>query len=125
MERNYADRQSIRQERLELRRRQAFRRKVRMLSTVFTFTFLFIAVISANSIIANAGEGYEKEYQKMYTSIVVENGETVWDIASENMNNGYDSIIELVEEIGFINGLDDVYTIKAGSVLIIPYYGEV
>ena len=125
MERDFTYRQRCRQERLELKRRQTFRRRVRMLTAVFTFAFLVIAIISTNSIIANAGQGYEKEYQKLYKSVVVETGETVWNIASENMNAGFESISELVEEIGFINGLDDVYAIKSGSVLIIPYYGEV
>ena len=125
MERNFTYRQRCRQERLELKCRQTFRRRVRILTTVFTFAFLVIAIISTNSITANAGQGYGKEYQKLYKSIVVETGDTVWDIASENMNTGFESISELVEEIGFINGLDDVYTIKSGSVLIIPYYGEV
>ena len=125
MEQDFTYRQRCRQERLELKRMQTFRRKIRMLTTVCTFTFLVITIISTNSIIANAGQGYEKEYQKLYKSFVVESGETVWKIASENMNIGFHSINELVEEISFINGLDDVYTIKTGSVLIIPYYGEV
>lgn len=125
MERNYTYKQSMRQERLVAKRRQAFRRRVHTLVTVFTFLVLFTTIISANAIIANAGQGYEKEYQKLYTSVVIEKGETVWDIATENMTTGYDSISELVEEIGFINRLDDTYTIQSGSVLIVPYYDEV
>lgn len=125
MERNYTYSHRARQERLELRRKQAFRRRVRTLSTVFVFVFIFISVISANAIIANAGQGYEKEYQKLYTSVVVESGETVWAIAAENMTAGYESINMLIEEIGFINSLDESYTIQTGTVLIVPYYGEV
>lgn len=124
MEHKFEYRQKSRQERLEARRRAAFKKRVHALATVFTFVFLFISVISANAIIANAGDGYEKSYQKLYTSITVERGETVWDIATEHMNPGYDTIDELIEEIGFINGLDESYTIQTGSMLMIPYYAE-
>ena len=43
MERNYTYSHRARQERLELRRKQAFRRRVRTLSTVFVFVFIFIS----------------------------------------------------------------------------------
>ncbi len=123
MDHNFTYRQKVRQERLEARRRAALRRRVRILTTVFTFAILFITVISANSIIANAGQGYEKNYQKLYTSVIVERGETVWDIATEYISPGYE-VDELIEEIGFINGLDEEYTIQSGTMLMIPYYAE-
>lgn len=121
MEYNFEYRQKSRLERLEARRRAAHRRRVRMLTTVFTFTFFFISIISANAIIANAGE---KNYEKMYTSVIVERGETVWGLAAEYMTPGYAQVQDLVEEIGFINGLDDTYTIQSGTMLMIPYYIE-
>ena len=121
---NFYHRQKMRQERLEARRRAAARRRVRTMVTVFTFVFLFITVISANAVIAKAGDGYEKNYEKYYTSVIVERGETVLEIASEHMTPGYESVDELVEEIAFINGLDDEYMIKSGTVLMIPYYAE-
>lgn len=124
MENNFYYRQKMRQERLEARRRAAARRRVRTLVTVFTFVFLFISVISANAVIAKAGDGYEKDYQKFYTGIIVERGETVLELASEHMTPGYESVDELVEEIAFINGLDDSYTIKSGTMLMIPYFAE-
>lgn len=125
MERGFEYRKRSRQERLEIRRRAALKRRVRILATVFTFVFLFLSVISANLIIANAGQGYDKEYQKLYTSVVVESGETVWEIASEHITPEYGTLSELIDEISFINNLDDACTIKAGTVLIIPYYSEV
>lgn len=124
MEHNFEYRQKARQTRLEERRRAAFRRRVRLLTTVCTFTFLFISIISANAIIANAGDGYEKNYVKMYTSIVVEHGDTVWDIATEYAVPGYTTVTEVVEEVKFINGLDDAYSIQTGSLLLIPFYAE-
>ena len=124
MEHNFEYRQKARQYRLEERRRAAFGRRVRLLTTVCTFAFLFISIISANAIIANAGDGYEKNYVKMYTSVVVERGDTVWDIAKEYAVPGYTTVTEVVEEVKFINGLDDAYSIQTGSLLMIPFYAE-
>ena len=124
MEHNFEYRQKARQYRLEERRRAAFGRRVRLLTTVCTFAFLFISIISANAIIANAGDGYEKNYVKMYTSVVVERGDTVWDIAKEYAVPGYTTVTEVVEEVKFINGLNDSCSIQTGSLLIIPFYAE-
>lgn len=125
MDHNFTYRQNARQERLARRRRAALKRRVRALTTLFTVVFLFIMVVSANLIIANAGDGYDKEYQKQYASVIVEKGETVWDIASERITPGYETIHELIEEISFINDLDDDCSIQSGTVLIVPYFVEV
>ena len=124
MEHNFEYRQRSRKARLEARKRAAIRKRVRLLTTVCTFVFLFISVISANAIIANAGNGYEKSYEKMYTCVVVDRGETVWDIAKEYATPGYSTVKDIVEEVGFINGLDEEYRIQAGSMLMVPYYAE-
>ena len=124
MDHNFINRQKARQERLERRRRAAIRRRARIFTTIFTVAILFITVVSANSIIANAGQGYEKSYEKLYTGVIVEHGETVSDIGAEHLSPGYE-LDELINEIGFINSLDDAYTIKAGTMLMVPYYAEV
>ncbi len=124
MESNFYYRQQMRQERLEARRLAAKRRRVRSLVAVFTFAVMMITIISANSVIAKAGSGYEKHYDKFYTGIMVERGDTVTRIAAEHMTPGYESVEELVEEIVFINGLDGDCTIVSGSMIMIPYYAE-
>lgn len=125
MEHNFEYRQHMRQERLRARQRAALQRRIRLLTTLCSVLFLAITVISANAVIANAGQGYEKEYQKLYTSIEVESGDTVWSIAGEHMTPGYESVEALMEEIAYINSLDDAYSIQCGRFLMIPYYVEV
>ena len=124
MENNFYYRQQMRQCRLEARRRQAERRRIRSLVTVVTVLFMVLSVVSANAIIAKAGDGYEKHYVKLYKSIVVERGETVIELAEEYMTPGYESVDELIEEIGYINSLNENYMIKSGSILVIPYFAE-
>ena len=94
---------------------------------VITSIILMLAVtfISAKALTVKAEQSSVKSYHKMYTSVVVEYGDTVWNIAEENLSFGYDKLTDLVEEIRFINGLDEACSIRSGSVIIIPYYGEV
>ena len=115
----------MRQHRLEARRRQTERRRIRSMVTIFTVLFMVLSIVSANAIIAKAGNGYEKNYMKLYKSIVVERGETVIEIAEKYMTPGYESVDELMEEIGYINSLNENYMIKSGNVLVIPYFAEV
>lgn len=124
MDREFEYRQRARQNRLEMRRRNAVRRRVRLMTAVFTCVLFVISIVSANAIIANAGNGIEKNYEKMYACIVVERGETVWDLANEYAVPGYTTVENVMEEIRFINSLDDTYAIQAGSVLMVPYYVE-
>lgn len=125
MDNNFKYRQTLRQERLYARQQAARARRIRYIALVSTFVFLFISIIGANLVIAKAGQGFEKSYQKQYMVIDVEKGDTVWSIANEYMSPGYDEVAELVEEIGFINNLNDAYSVQAGKVLMIPYYAEI
>ena len=54
-------------------------------------------------------------------SVLVESGDTLWDIASENYSDGYDSIEEYIGAIKECNHItsDKIYT---GNYLIVPYY---
>lgn len=125
MEHNFEYRQSLRQERLYRRQQAARVRKARLVTLVSVVMFLFISVIGANAIIANAGQDLDKSYQKQYILINVEKGDTVWHIANEYMSPGYEDVNDLIEEIGFINSLDESYSVQSGEVLMIPYYSEI
>lgn len=120
---DFTYRQNLRRKRLEQRRREAMRKRIHLLTVVFSFVVIFVSAISANAIIASAENRQGQHSEKRYTSVVVENGDTVWDIAQAYLADGH-SVASLVEEIGFINGLDDTYSIQSGCMLMIPYYAE-
>ncbi len=59
---------------------------------------------------------------KYFTNITIEKGDTVWDIAKENIDRGhYDSINEYIYEIRQLNELKSD-TIYEGEQLTIAYY---
>lgn len=102
-----------------LRLRKERRRKCLTLAVaVFAaFCMVLVCTISYNSISSNANNGF-----KYYTSIIVEAGESLWDIADGYMDGHYDSRDSYIAEVRSINHLDENGTIIAGQTLIVPYY---
>ncbi len=78
--------------------------------------FLFIS--SANT----AKAGTEMRY-KYYTSIQIDSGMSLWEIAEEYMTEEYDSQEEYIREVKNINHLKDDL-LYAGSYLCVPYYSS-
>lgn len=114
----------VRQEHLKRRCRAARRRRVR--TAVIAIAILsVICIFSANAIISEAGVSPGAAYTKQYTKVIVEQGETVWSIAEAYASENIHSHAELIEEIGFINGLNDAYDIWEDEILIVPYYVKV
>lgn len=96
---------------------------------IITALFIIAVVLIGSTISGFAGTKdvmTEKNCHKYYTSIAVENGDTLWQIASEYMeveytSLKYSSIQEYINEIRSLNHLIDD-KITAGEYLTIPYY---
>ena len=56
-----------------------------------------------------------------YKIVEIQEGDSLWSIAKENMNPGFHDVNEYIEEVMVCNQLssDKIY---AGSYLMIPYY---
>jgi hypothetical protein len=94
-------------------------RELQVISCVailFLFVFL-VTILSENSVASASGMKEEKLVMK----IQIQEGDTLWDIASDNMSDHYDSINDYIHEIKECNSLISD-TIHEGQFLIIPYY---
>lgn len=70
-----------------------------------------------------AEEPNQPSYQKYYTSIEIQSGDSLWMIAERYKTNSGKSTEELVEELKRMNALGgDI--IHAGHYLTVPYYVE-
>jgi LysM repeat protein len=58
---------------------------------------------------------------KYYTSVTVQTGETLWDIANIYMSDEFSSVQKYIDEVKSINHLTDD-RIYAGEELIVPHY---
>lgn len=65
----------------------------------------------------------EVNRQKYYKSVSIQKGDTLWDIASRNMSDEYESVEAYVEELKQVNDLtsDQIFT---GQYLSVPYYAS-
>ncbi len=103
-----------------LRLRKERRCKVLRISIIAIATLCIIVIFSASygAIKSNANSKF-----KYYTSITVEAGENLWDIADEYIDYDiYENKNNYIAEVQSINHLDESGTIVAGQMLIVPYY---
>lgn len=110
----------LRSHRRVLRLRRERRRKALAISltAIATFCMIMIFTVSYGTIKSSANSGF-----KYYTSITVEAGESLWDIADEFIDyNIYRSKNSYIAEVQSINHLDENGTIFAGQTLVVPYY---
>lgn len=103
-----------------LRLRKERRCKALRISIIAIATLCIIVIFSASygAIKSNANSKF-----KYYTSITVEAGENLWDIADEYIDYDiYENKNKYIAEVQSINHLDESSTIVAGQMLIVPYY---
>lgn len=106
-----------------MRTRKKTEKSVRSLfyAVLFLTAVIFIALFWTSST-ANAGTGSSGRH-KYFTSIEIEGGTSLWDIAETYMTAEYGSAEEYIEEVKAMNHLksDLIYE---GSYLCIPYYSS-
>ncbi len=106
----------------KVRRQREIRNKI--IYTVLTLGIVLVAVLSLHSITSQAQDENVEVTYKYFTNMEVEQGDSLWNIAQENIDyNFYDSIQEYVDEVIDMNNLSDE-TIVAGQSIVIPYFSN-
>lgn len=106
----------------KVRRQREIRNKI--IYTILTLGIVLVAVLSLHSITSQAQDENVEVTYKYFTNMEVEQGDSLWNIAQENINyNFYDSIQEYVDEVIDMNNLSDE-TIVAGQSIVIPYFSN-
>ena len=102
-------------------------RKMRQLRMKFTFlimTSIFLVVFGASlcSVNAKANSADGADDYKYYANYCIEPGDTLWSIATENMDySHYDNVKEYAKEIQKINKIHTEH-ITNGTYIMIPYF---
>ncbi len=102
------------------------RRELRQRFFTLVLTLILSAGISVTffSFRTKAQSSDEDIQYKYYKSIVIEAGDTLWDLAEEyGASEHYESRQEYIEEVIRMNGLSDEQ-ITAGQYIIIPYFSS-
>ena len=109
---------TTRENRRRVRKQRADRAKLLGIGFLALVITLFFSVRAAA--IANAGTAVSSR-TKYYTSIQIEKGTSLWDIAGDYMTEEYVSQQEYIDEVMQMNHLkSDV--IYEGAYLCVPYY---
>lgn len=95
----------------------------RILIIVISILFVIATILIGGTISGFAGthEQQHTAQYKYYTSIVIEPGDSLWEIASKYMTSEYKNIEDYMFEVKTLNHLIDD-EIMAGEYLTIPYY---
>ena len=107
-----------------LRKREAVVRRQRGLVAIAIILVVALGILLGSSM--NTLASSEKDissYNKYYTSIRVESGDTLWTIADEYVGGFNVSKSDYIAEVCQINGIseDNIY---AGGNIIVPYYSQ-
>lgn len=105
------------------RRIQKIKRKmyVLFLKTIITIFFILGLSLSTKVIFISANNLSEPIQYKYYKSTVVEDGDTLWEIAYSNFDSESQTIEEYIYEVKEINHLKSDH-ISAGEYIVLPYY---
>jgi len=107
------------------RRRNAEIRRHIFLS-IFAIIIICIMIFGINNMISKAGAAKEEElFFKYYKSICVEQGETLASIARAYADQAhYEDHNKYIQEVVYMNHLENADDIREGAYLIIPYYSN-
>ncbi|MCI8738041.1 MAG: hypothetical protein HFI11_13930 [Lachnospiraceae bacterium] len=107
------------------RKRNAEIRK-HILLLIFAVVFIFVAILGINRMISEAGKAEEEALSfKYYKSIRIESGDTLTSVAHTYADQvHYENHHKYIQEVVYMNHLEDADDIREGTYLIIPYYSN-
>lgn len=112
-------------ERELIRSRRALRRKYEVrvhLSLIILGIFLILGLsVCCHVIDSHAETSSGSNMNKYYTSILIENGDTLWSLAEKYADEHYADTQAYIDEVIFINHLNST-EITEGNYLVVPYY---
>jgi nucleoid-associated protein YgaU len=97
------------------------KRRERLLILAVAATVMIFVMIRTSSVSAKPSASEPKT--RYYTSITIENHDTLWDIAGRYYNSSSENRRDYIRTVKKINGLTDS-TIKTGSRLVIYYWAD-
>ena len=103
---------------------RAAKRRRRVMARLTTIAIVFLLCISlTGGIVVLAGSSRQQEpTYKYYTSVIVESGDTLWDIALEYyQDNNYSDVRDYIKELKQLNNMTDD-TLISGRKLVVSYY---
>ena len=96
------------------------RRWIFVVAAAAVLIFLLGFFVGVNNMNEVEARDY-RQNQKYYTSVEVEEGDTLWSISEEYMTSEYNDRNEYMNEVCAINHIS-ADEIHAGQYIVVPYY---
>lgn len=94
-------------------------------AVVFIVCVLSILIALSVSLFSHDVEAHDNDIlHKYYTSVTIQPGDSLWSIANEHYQLGYDNQNEYINEVMQINHITDADALISGTSIVIPYYSE-
>lgn len=109
---------------ISLRKREAVVRRQKKLLAIAILVFVSLGILLGTTISAQASsEADVASYNKYYTSVRIEAGDTLWTIADEYIEDLNIDKQEYINEICTINNIceDEIH---AGDYVVVAYYSQ-
>lgn len=104
----------------KIRRNRELKRRLLLLA--FSFVLLVSLVFIFLSSKSVASESSDDVLYKYYITVTVEPGDTLYGLSLEYVNPEFNNSKSFIEEVKFINNIDNEDCLYAGDLLFIPYY---
>lgn len=102
------------------------RHRQKFISGLLVLLLVIIFGMSVNNNFVQAGDDHkstELQHEKYYKCIMLEYGDTLWEIALRYKGSHYESVNDYIDEVMMINHLK-TDKIHAGRYLTVPYYSD-
>ena len=89
-----------------------------------TFGYLFgfgLVLVLVSIFVFSSFADAHNDRQKYYTSVYIENGDTLWELSETYCSVEYNNREEFIDEVMQLNHLTS-NDIHSGNYLIVPYY---
>ncbi len=107
-----------------LNKRAAVVRRQKLLLGLVIILLVSLGILFGTSVNTLASSKADvASFNKYYTSIQIEYGDTLWDIADEYIGEFNVSKTKYIEEICQLNNIDE-NEIHAGDYIVVPYYSN-
>ncbi len=98
-------------------------RKVRNTITLCALLIILVAASFAFTAKTASADNTDNKRYKYYTSIEINDGDTLWSIAEEHMTEEYSSVKAYIKEVQSLNHMSGT-KIVCGTSIVIPYYSD-
>ena len=102
------------------RRRRNRQLKQRLLISAFIVTLFVILAFFLYSTKSMASN--EEPLFKYYKSVQIQSGDTLYDLSAEYVNPAMNDVDSFIEEVRYINNLEEDSYLYEGNYIIVPYY---